>query len=384
MKLFCTQENLQRILSYLERVTGRQTSLPILSNVLFETEKGQLKISATNLEIGVISCIGGKIEKEGRVAVPAKLLANFIYNIPQGEVLEIESDEKNTLHISTPSYQMKMKGLDGKDFPIIPQYKESYPLSFSAQQFKNSITKLLSCVSTNTSRIELTGVHILFFENNFYVAATDSFRLAEEKIPFSLLQETYKETLLKNDSCIIPANTLQEILRVITPETEQVFMVVQEGQLFFEIDGVQVISRIINGKYPDYKQIIPKNFSFSGVLLKNDFQRALKIASTFSSYNANEITLSFFPQEKHCVITSQSQEIGENKTTIPIEVSQGATPLTMTFNVKYILDGVNTIEGETIVFSANTPQTPIALQGWNTEKKEKKEEAVYIVMPIRK
>lgn len=382
MKLICTQENLAKALSYLERVVGKQTTLPILSNFLLETEKGRLKISATNLEIGVIISIGAKIEKEGRMTVPAKLLSNFISNLPGGDVLELESDTQN-LKVTSATYQMKIKGMDGKDFPIIPQYKNEYFFSLPAQELKNALSRLLFCVSMNEARLELTGAHIFFYEDSLHIAATDSFRLAEEIIPFRSEGGNYKSFLDKTPSLILPGGTLHEIMRVITPESSEVKIALEENQIFFEIDGVEIISRVINGKYPDYKQIIPKDFSFQVIFEKESFKRAIKIASSISSYSGGEITLSFDQEEKTCTFTSQSQEVGENKTVLPIECVKGAGTLTMVFNPRYVLEGANALLGEKILFLANTENTPAALRMLGSGG-EVKNEYIYIIMPIRK
>jgi len=382
MKLICTQENLNRIISYLEKVAGKQLTLPILSNFLLETENGRLKISATNLEIGIIGYIGAKIESEGKIALPAKVLSNFIHNLPSGDVLELESTPQGLKIVST-AYQTTIKGLDGKDFPIIPEYKEDYFFSFPAQELKRALTRTLFCMSVNNARLELTGVHIFFHKDRIELAATDSFRLAEEIIPLTDQKESYEEFLAQNPSLIIPGSTLHEIMHIITPESTDVKIALKENQIFFEIDGIQIISRIINGKYPDYKQIIPKNFQLQVVLEKESFQRAVKIASNFASYNVGEITLSLLPAEKQCVISSESQEIGTNKTILPLEIKNGVDPLTIVFNPRYILEGINTLASEKILFSANSESTPISLCMYNNKESEK-EQYMYIVMPIRK
>lgn len=382
MKLICTQENLAKAISYLERVVGKQSTLPILSNFLLETENGRLKLSATNLEIGVIAYIGAKIEKEGKIAIPAKLLSNFIHNLPSGDVLELESDNQ-TLKISSTSHQMKIKGLDGKDFPIIPQYKKEYFFSFPAQELKNALSRLLFCVSLNEARLELTGVNIFFLKDALHLAATDSFRLAEEVIPFLEHKSGYEAFLEENPSLILPSGTLQEINRVITTESNEVKIALEENQIFFEIDGVQIISRVINGKYPDYKQIIPQSFSLQCVFNKEAFQRAIKIASAFSSYDANEITLSFDIEGKSCTVTSSSQEIGENKTVLEGEFLQGNNPLKIVFNPRYVLEGANALSSERIVFCANTGTTPAMLK--MVDKNDiTQDEYLYVIMPIRK
>lgn len=383
MKLICTQENLHRALSYLERVVGRQTTLPILSNFLLETERGRLKISATNLEIGVITYIGAKIESDGRLAVPAKLLSSFISQLPVGDVLQLESD-KGGLRVESAAYKMRIKGVDGKDFPIIPQYTDEYFFSFPAQAIKNALSRVLFCVSLNNARIELTGVHILFYKDQIHLAATDSFRLAEEIIPFTEYGSGYLSFCEENPSLIIPRNTIQEILRVITPESRDIKMALKENQIFFEIDGIQIISRVINGKYPDYKQIIPKEFSFQAGIDKEAFQRAIKIAATFSSYASGEITLSFNPTEKQCLVSSASQEVGENMTTLPIELISGGNPLTIVFNPRYVLEGISAIPGERVLFLANDGVTPVGFRAQGEGEDVLGERYLSIIMPIKK
>lgn len=382
MKLICTQENLQKAISYLERVVGKQSTLPILSNFLLETENGRLKISATNLEIGVIVYIGAKIEQEGKIAIPAKLLMHFIYNLPSGDIIELIVKDQ-VLEVITATHQMKIKGLPGKDFPIIPQYKKEYLFSFPAQQFKNALSRILFCASVNEARLELTGAHIFFFQDALHIAATDSFRLAEEIIPFTEYNEGYRSFIQHTPSLILPLHTLQELLRIITPTSVGVKVALEENQIFFEIDGVQVISRIINGKYPDYKQIIPQQFSLHVKFKKDDFQRAVKIASTLSMYNENEITLSFDPQKTFCEIASISREIGENKTTLPVEYKKGNELLKLTFNPRYVLEGINAITSENILFLANTEATPVCMRNINGEDVSD-EIYIYIMMPIRK
>ena len=382
MKVICTQENLAKALSYLERVVGKQTTLPILSNFLLETEKGRLKLSATNLEIGVIVVIGAKIEKEGKITVPAKILSNFIHNLPSGDVLELESDNQS-LRVMSTTYQMKIKGMDGKDFPIIPQYKKDYFFSFPAQELKNALSRLLFCVSTNEARLELTGVHISFFPQALHIAATDSFRLAEEIIPFTGTGSQYQEFLKNNQSLILPGNVLNEIMRVVTPESTAIQMALEENQLFFEVDGVEIVSRIINGKYPDYKQIIPQSFTTQVIFERESLQRAIKIAGAFSSYTAGEIVLHFSKEQNNCTFVSQSQEVGENKTVLPVDFVMGDGDLVITFNPRYVLEGINALSGEKVLFMANTSSTPAGLRMLD-EENHPKEEYLYIMMPIRK
>jgi DNA polymerase-3 subunit beta len=377
MKLICTQENLLQALNALDRVVGKQTSLPILSNFLFETEKGRLKISATNLEIGILVYVGAKIENEGRVAVPARILSQFVQNLVSGEVLELEVKDRHLL-VKGGSSEMRIKVLDGKDFPIIPQYKKEYPLTLPAQKIKQALSRLLFCVSTNESRVELTGVQMLFEEKQLSLAATDSFRLAEEIIAYTK-NEIQGE---QNTSLIIPTQTLQEISRSLSLETEEIKMAIEENQLFFELGNIQIVSRIINGKYPDYKQIIPKDFQVKVILEKDTLLRSLKIASTLSSYTAGEIALVLNPEQKTATVIARSQEMGENQSVLSVEFLEGVGPLTLVFNPRYLIEGLGAFVDKKILFLANTAASPAMFQ--TTEVVDNGESYVYVMMPIRK
>ena len=382
MKIICTQENIARALSYLERVVGKQTTLPILSNFLLETENGRLKISATNLEIGIIVSIGAKIEKEGKITVPAKILSNFIHNLPVGDVIELEVENQHLKVVST-AYQIRIKAMDGKDFPIIPRYKAEYQYILPAQEVKNALSRLLFSVSLNEARLELTGVCLSIIEEYLHLAATDSFRLAEEKIPFKIEKATVTSGFNQENSLIIPHGVLHELLRIITPESDQLKMALEDNQIFFDIDGVEVTSRIISGKYPDYHQIIPREFSLQVIFEKELFQRAIKIAGSVSSYSSGEIAFVFDENDQTCTFLSKSQEVGENKTVLPVKYMKGSGALTILFNSRYVLDGLNALAGDKVVFYANSAATPAALRMMD-EDGTSLERYLYIIMPVRK
>ncbi|MEI9966454.1 MAG: DNA polymerase III subunit beta [Candidatus Moraniibacteriota bacterium] len=379
MKLLCTQENLSNALLALDRVVGKQMSLPILSNILFETQKGRLKLSATNLEIGIMVGVGAKIESEGKLAVPAKVLAQFVHNLPQGEVITLESSQ-GYLKLTSGGYTLNIKVLDGQDFPIIPEYKKEFPFSLPAQELKAALARLLFCVSTNESRPELSGVHIAFGERQIEVAATDSFRLGQEILPLEKPAIGYKNFREENPSLILPTATIQELMRVIGTETESLQIALEENQIFFEAENVRLVSRLINGRYPDYHQIIPEKFGLEVVLRKDDCIRALKIASGLSSFVSGEIALVLDPKKETATILSQSKEIGDNTSIFPLKASKGEEPMTFVFHPRYVMEGISALRSEEITFSANTPTTPVLL----SESGEKATNYRYILMPIRK
>lgn len=384
MRIICTQENLSRALSFLERATGKQSTLPILSSFLLQGGKGQVKLSATNLEIGVVSFIGAKVDGEGELAVPVKIVNNFIHNLPSGDVVSIETDG-NALSMESAGYSMRIRGLNPKDFPIIPEKKGDYFLSLPAAEMKSSLQRLLPCVSLNESRLELTGINFLLSERSISLAATDSFRLGEQEISISKenVFEGYSAFIEHTSSLILPQGTLQEVSRIISPETKEVKIVFEENQAFFEIDGVLVVSRVINGKYPDYKQILPKDFSYKAILDRDEMLRAVRMASVFSSQMSGEMTVTLLPNSGECVISSRSSEIGENKTVLKGEIS-GGEALEMVFNPRYVLDGLNVSETKKIAFYANTPSTPAEFRMIDSDTGKSRDEFLYIAMPVRK
>ncbi len=283
MKLVCTQENLKRAIGYAERAVGRQSALPVLGNFLLETSGGRLTLSATNLEIGVVARVNAKVEREGSLTVPAKVLSQFIGNLPETEVVSLEA-EGTSLAVSCGGYRAKIKGLPASEFPIMPKKKTERSIALPAGTFKSALSRLLPTVAVQETRLELTGVHFLFSAGDVALAATDSFRLSEEiiQIPDAIGDETLSE-ISAIGSMILPASTLLEVSRAIQPADASVRMIIEDGQVFFETGAVEVLSRLILGKFPDYRQIMPSDYSFSAQIEKEEFRRALRIASVFST-----------------------------------------------------------------------------------------------------
>jgi DNA polymerase-3 subunit beta len=383
MKLICTQENFKRAIYNTERVIGKQATLPILENILLETEKGMLKVSATNLEIGVFLKIGAKIEESGKITIPAKLIGSFVNNLPPGENIYLETDEQ-TLKIKSGNYKAVIKGLSAQDFPIIPEFGGKFLFSLSGNELRESLPKLLVCVSLDGTRPELGGINVSLAEEEIGLASTDSFRLLEIKIKIKTeKKEEYAAFMVKNNSLIVPSGTLAEVLRALGSETQEVMVAVEENQIFFQIDNVRIVSRLINGKYPEYKQIIPKEFSTKALVDKENILRAVKMASFFTNSKSGEVKLKLSAKEKILDIFAQSEERGENKTQIKAEIDGADQEIV--FNPRYIIDGVSAITSSEIAFLANSGSSPVVLR--ITEKRDKKTEIVenltYVVMPIR-
>lgn len=379
MKLMCTQENLKRAIGAVERAAGRQSALPVLANVLLETEAGRLKLSATNLEIGIVAHIGAKVESEGSLTVPVKVLSQFIGNLPGTEVATLE-EVAQSLSISCGGYRVKIKGLPATDFPIIPAKKNTSSIELPAQAFRTALSRLLPCVATQETRLELTGIHFLFSEKEVALAATDSFRLAEEIVPLEkFLDETLLSEISAIGSLILPATTLMEVSRAISPTQKTLSMTLDENQVFFEMEGVEVISRLILGKFPEYRQIMPQEFSFSAVIEKDVLLRSLKIASVFA---AGEIAVELAPDEEKVLVEAVSSGVGEQQADVPAKFLSGSGRLRVVFPPKSLLDGVGFMETSSIAFRGNTSGTPVALA--MTDGDTPRTNFTYIMMPIQK
>lgn len=378
MKLICTQENLKKALSSAERAVGRQSALPILGNFLLETESGRLKLSATNLEIGVVVWMGAKIEEEGRVTVPAKLLSQFIGNLPTTEVVTLES-VVDGLSVSCGGYRVKMKGLPASEFPLMPEKKTDGGVEIPTLTLKSALSRLLPSVALQETRQELTGICFVFSENSLTLAATDSFRLSEERIELEKpVSSAFLEAVQSIGSVILPAGTLSELSRAIHEGEKTLLFTLEENQVFLDLEGIRIISRLITGKFPDYERIIPKEFSFRAFLNRNEFLRALRIAGIFAS---EEIAVELDAEADVVRVESASGGVGEQKVEIPASIA-GEGALRAVFHPRYLSDGVGFVETEYLAFFANTPLTPIAIK--MADGNTARDRFTYIAMPIQK
>jgi DNA polymerase-3 subunit beta len=383
MKLICTQENFKKAIFNSERVVSKQTTLLILNNILFEASKGSLCLSATNLEIGVVVKIGAKVENEGKITIPAKLISNFINNLPAGENISLEVAEQS-LKVKSGASKAVIKGLSATDFPLIPRKNSEYQLNIPSETLKNILNKVIVSVAFNEMRPELTGVNLIFAEKELFFAATDSFRLTECRLSLqekNINQDFYKALISKKGNIIIPATTIIELSRIITGQEEEVSIAIEEGQIFFSVAGTTLVSRLINGKYPDYKHIIPKEFKTRLVGEKSVLQGAVKMASIFTPSKTSEISLKIDQEEKKVFIGARSVEVGENSTELKLDITGPSQEVI--FNSKYLLDGINTIGTNNVGLLINSGSTPVALKEINEQNGEVLEEYIYIVMPIK-
>ncbi len=385
MKLICTQENFNKAIFITQNCITKNNNLPILSNILLQTTEGRLKLSATNLEIGITCRIGAKIEKEGMVTVPAKTLNGFISKLkPQ----KIELDAKqDVLNINTKEARTNIKGASAKDFPIIPTITEKPILSLRVADFRAAISQVIMAAASSETRPELTGIytHISFRSpHKLILAATDSYRLAEKTIKLANNIKEGENNSEKEDLIfIIPKNTLNQLVRILDDESEDIKISVIPSQIAFDFNNTNLVSRLIDAQYPDYKQIIPKTFKLKAIVNTAELINAVKITSIFTEERNSSIKVAFNKKDFVLEISAESGS-GDSVAMVKARIEENAggekeeeKTKQFIFNYKYFLDGLNNISEEETVIEINTSSSPVVLRG------VKDESFTYIIMPIK-
>ena len=367
MHIICLQENLKQALNITEKIIGRNLTLPILNNFLLSIENNKLKISSTNLEIGINSWVAVKIQEKGNITVPARLLTDFINNLPNEKVeLKVKNQQ---LEVRSKKFKAILKGLSADDFPIIPKIKEKPLIKVRGNILKNGLTQVVEMASLSESRPEISGIYMNFNKNSIKLAATDSFRLAEKNIEINSDNKG-----LKDQSLIIPQRTAQEINRILSEEDTEVEVVLSNNQILFDFGYAQVISRLIEGQYPDYQQIIPDDFITQVVVNREELINNIKIASLFSG-KINDIKISFKPKKSFLEILSKDVDIGENKSKVEAEIK--GKDVEIIFNYKYLLDGLNNIFSDKVILGLNDASKPVVVRPVGDVS------YTYVVMPIK-
>ncbi len=365
MKLSCLQEKLNKGLSIVEKVISPRANLPVLSNILIKTKKGQLELSSTNLEIGINKLIGAKIEKEGAITIPAKVFSEYISSLPNKKINIEKKDD--SLHISCNKYKATILGISASEFPLIPEIKGKPIISIKPNILKEAISSVVFAAALDESRPVLSGVFLHFKDKELKLVATDSYRLAEKTIKLDKKVSSEKKV-------IIPTRTLQELNRIISEFSEPVDISITENQILFHMSETNLVSRLIEGSFPDYKRIIPDSFQTKAKVATSGFLNMVKTASIFTTSGANNIKLEF-KSKGEIVIESSAAQLGENISSINADVEGGDGEIT--FNAKYLLDVLNNIKAEEVALQIKGKLNPGVI------KAEGSSDYTYVIMPLR-
>ena len=365
MELSVTQENLARALSAVGRVASSKTGLPILSNILLRTEGNRLLVAATNLEIAATYYIGAKVAKQGSITLPARLVGEFVSSLPKGTV--DLSTKGAHMTITSGSYTSVINGVEADEFPELPAIdeKESVNYSIAAQDFKQAVSQTIITSSSDSTRPVLTGVYWHSVEGHLYLAATDGYRLSERR-----LLETKSEI-----AAIVPTSSLQEVLRTLNDTIDEIEVLFDNTQVRFRVGEAEITSRLIDGNYPDYRQLIPKESETVVQLPANEFARIVKIAGLFARESGGSITLTADAEKQELSIHSIASELGENTSNTAAQISAAGQ---VTLNSRYVSEALGVLDGDTVEFRFSGKLSPCVVS-----VAEKEPNYTHIIMPLK-
>lgn len=365
MEISVTQENLARALSSVGRVASTKTQLPILSNILLRTDGNRLLVAATNLEIASTQYIGAKVVKPGAITVPARLVSEFISSLPKEKVeLHVKGDH---LHIKSGRYSSIINGVTADDFPELPTIDETSSIQYSiaTETFKQSVSQTIITSSNDPTRPVLTGVYWHSHEGWLYLAATDGYRLAERR-----LVETVSDV-----SAIVPTSSLQEVLRSISDDIEEVEVLFDETQVRFRAGEAEITSRLIDGNFYDYRQLIPDKSETIIKINKQDFVRITKIAGLFARESGGSVTLTADAEKSSLSVHSIASQMGENTSEAAAEVTSDGK---VTLNSRYLSEALGVVDGEVVEFRFSGKLSPCVLTSSQKDVNYK-----HVIMPLK-
>ncbi len=362
MKLQVTQENLAKALNTVARVANGRNTLPILSNVILRTVDNRLSIAATNLDIAITHYIGSKVAKEGSITIPARLTQDFVSSLPSG-VIDLSLDDSK-LHIYTEKYQSVINGVSAEEFPVMPAIAKGQHWTIDAKTLKKGLQQTIIAASSDESRPTLTGVYFHTHDGELFMVATDSYRLAEKK----LMKMTEEVSLL------VPASAMQDLLRIVADYDDKVEVTHDDQQILFQVGDVELVARLIEGKYPDYRKLIPSEFATTATLSRAEFVNITKVSSLFARESAGSITIHLDDTKSEVSIRSVASQLGENTASAIAKVAGEGD---ITINSRYLLDALHVMSGDEVIFSFNGKLEPVLIQ------EAKGSDYSHVVMPLK-
>ncbi len=355
MRVTVKQEHLARGLDIVSRAVSSRSTLPILGNILLATDGGRLRLSATNLEIGINCWIGARVDDEGATTVPARLFTDLVKSLPPDQV-SLEYVERNkTLNLRCMRDEAHIKGIDAADFPTVPTYEEDGGLQLDADTFRQMVEQVSFAAAVDDTRPILTGVSAKFEPNKLTLAATDGFRL-------SVRTAELEHGLAQPLNVIIPARALAELARIAADQEEPIAVSIarNRNQILFHLANVDLVSQLIDGNFPDYNQIVPKSHNTRAVVDTRAFLAAAKRAALFARDGANIIRVKLEPGEGgelgQMTVSAVSTEYGDNVSQVDAAIE--GQPLEIAFNAKYLQDALSVMDAQQVNVEMGTPSSP--------------------------
>ena len=373
MKLSCLQENLNRGLGVVGRAVATRTTLPITNNVLLATDQSRLKLVATNLEMAITYWIGAKVEEEGAITVPARLLIEFVNSLPSDKIDISLSPQTKTLGLECARFEARISGVDAKDFPPIPTVDEGITTKVEVEALGQAISQVVFAAATEESRPVLTGVNAQFDNDLLTLAAADGFRLAVYKLPLA-------SPVSQKTEVIIPARTLAELNRLMADGEETVDITVNanKSQALFRLKDIELVSQLIQGTFPQYSQLIPQSYNSRVVVDVAEFLRATKTASIFARDGSGIVRLVMTSGSEltpgKLTISARSEEIGDDVGEIDAVIEGEEAKIA--FNGKYLIDVLGVLREPQVALETTNPSSPGVIRPVGVDN------YIHVVMPM--
>lgn len=367
MEIKILQEKLAKALNSVSRVAaGSRTTLPILNNVLIRVDDNKVSLTTTNLDMAVVDYLPASQSKNGVITVPARLLAEFVSNLPKGEVVEMKANGEK-VEITAKGYASTMNGAVADDFPELPEIDEEKAIRFqvSAEEFKAGLSQVMVAASSDMTRPALTGVYFNTFEGALYLATTDGYRLVERKFVDKVESEV---------AAIVPVNSLQEVLRSLDEEVEEIEILFDDTQVRFRLGEIEITSKLINGSFPDYRQLIPKTTEIQVEVPRDELVRITKLAALFAKEVGGSVVCESKADAGEFSVASVANELGENKSEIKTEVNANGK---VVLNSRFLLDALNVLDGKDVEFGFSNKLDPVVL------RTKTDQHYVHIIMPLK-
>ncbi len=369
MKLSVMQENLARGLQVVSRAVSTRSTLPVLANVLLKTEDAGLKLTATNLEIGITYWVPGKIDQDGATTVPARLLTDLVNSLPSSERVDLEVQAGDTLHIRCGRFETHVKGIDADEFPAIPTAGERPTTRIPQRALRSALEQTTFAAASDEARPILTGVLARFEGDQLTLAAADNYRIAVKAI--GVLDP------VEESSLVVPARSLNELGRVLADVEDPVEIVLSpaRNQVLFHLEGIDLVSRLIDGQFPNYQQVIPTAHTTRAVVDRDEFHKAVRLAALIASSSANIVKLQVGLDGEAGVTVSANAEVGDNEGRVEAEVEGDGT--TIAFNARYLTDVLQNVDAEQFALELNGPLSPGVFRPVGDDR------YIHVVMPVR-
>jgi DNA polymerase-3 subunit beta len=363
------QENLARGLSLVSRAVSSRASLPVLTNVLLRTQDGGLRLTATNLEIGISAWVPGKIETDGALTVPARLITDIVGGLPSGERVDLSIDAADTLSVRAGRYQTHLRGIDAEEFPVIPSAGDRPTTRVSQRSLRRALSEVTFAAATDETRPILTGVLTRLSGDRATLAAADNYRIAVKDLD---LMQSVEDT-----SIVVPARSYIELMRILadTEDAVDIILAPAKNQVIVKVESTEVVSRLIDGQFPNYQSVLPTSHSTRAVVDRDEILKAVRLSALIASSAANVIRLRLAPGESEGITIAAAADIGDAEG--QVEAMIEGDPVTIAFNARYLVEALQNMDADQLAMEFSGPLAPGVLKPVDDPA------YVHVVMPVR-